>query len=118
MLNIVKVGFKNENLLVPIVLMDKKTRELYGLQQGDLAKIKRNDFKIVAIVHPQLKSVVKLHKDTPNQVTVNHVLSCLLRALEGYELEFIEKVEKPVEPTNRMRGIVDEYFDPEDHNGN
>ena len=58
-----KVGWENENI-IPIVLVDKKTRARLGVDTGSMVKVSKASSKVVAVVNLQFWEFVGTGKCT------------------------------------------------------
>ena len=80
-MKVVQKGWDGENLLVPIVLMDRVTRDKVGVNIPGVVTLKHEDKIIKAVVNKQFKAL------KGQGVTVNLTLACLLGLNLGDEVE-------------------------------
>ena len=88
MLKVIKVQFENENPVLSIILLDRKTREAVSVELGGLVSVTKNDLTMEAVVMPQFKEFVG------KGVTANKVLAIGLQLKEGDEIE-VKKFNPP-----------------------
>jgi hypothetical protein len=81
MVKVNKVGFKDENPVLSIILMDRKTRDAVKVELGGLVTVSKNDLTLEAVVMPQFKDLIG------KGVVVNVVLAKALQIKEGDEVE-------------------------------
>ena len=80
-IKIVKIGWEEENNLVPLVLLDARTREELGVEFAGLVQVKNEDKFMLAGVQLQFKNLIG------QGATINSYLSLLLSVKEGDEIE-------------------------------
>jgi hypothetical protein len=73
-----KVGWENENFMIPIILLDKKTRAQLKINERDVVRVKNGVNKSLAVVQIQFWELVGTGK-----CTINNKLQNLLDVNKG-----------------------------------
>jgi hypothetical protein len=99
-LKVAQKGWDSENNLIPVILLDRKTRTKLGVQEKDKVVVRFGDDVANSYVHVQFKD--KIGKGA----TVNNALAQILTVNVNDEIS-IEKDETYVAPpVNRLNGIL------------
>lgn len=81
MKKVIRIGWKGENFLVPLILMSKKERIELGLEVGSVVTVKKGEEFTKAEVQIQFRDLIG------KGVTVNTLLAKVLDLKVGDEVE-------------------------------